>query len=57
MSRNIHTVTELTPVHEVCHVMCERNIHRVPVLRDGKVVGLVTAMDVVRTVAGGGQVE
>jgi len=32
-----------------------RSIHRIPVLRDGKVVGLVTAMDVVRMVADGKQ--
>ncbi|RJP71843.1 MAG: CBS domain-containing protein [Candidatus Abyssobacteria bacterium SURF_17] len=56
MSRNIQTVTESTPVPEVCKVMYERNIHRVPVIRDGKVVGLVTAMDVVRTVIEGRQI-
>jgi signal-transduction protein with cAMP-binding, CBS, and nucleotidyltransferase domain len=36
-------------------LMYDRSIHRIPVLRDGKVVGLVTAMDVVRMVADGKQ--
>jgi len=53
MSRNIMTATEDTPVCDICRLMFKHNIHRIPVLRDGKVVGLVTAMDVVRTVGEG----
>jgi CBS domain-containing protein len=53
MSRNIYSAAEDTPVCQICTLMFEHNIHRIPVLREGKVVGLVTAMDVVRTVAEG----
>jgi CBS domain-containing protein len=51
MSRTVYTATEQTPVCEVCKLMFAHNLHRIPVLRDGKVVGLVTAMDVIGAVA------
>ena len=53
MSRALHTATESTPVCDIAKTMNAHNVHRVPVLRDGKVVGLVTAMDVIKAVADG----
>lgn len=53
MSQPLYTATENTPVCDICKLMFTHNIHRIPILRDGTVVGLVTAMDVVRTVADG----
>ena len=53
MSRRLFTAAEDTPVCDICKMMFTHNIHRIPVLRNEKVVGLVTAMDVVRTVAEG----
>ncbi len=52
MARDMYTAEETTPVWEICRSMYARNVHRVPVVRDGKLVGLVTAMDVLRVVAG-----
>ena len=53
MSRTLYTATESTPVCEIARIMHVYNVHRVPVLRDGKVVGLVTAMDVLKVIGEG----
>ena len=55
MSRVLYTADESTPVREICRAMHMHNVHRIPVLRDGKVVGLVTAMDVLKAVSEGRQ--
>ncbi len=51
MTRKVYTALETTPVREICKIMQVRNVHRIPILRDDKLVGLVTAMDIVRMVA------
>ena len=51
MRREVFTATETTPVREICRIMYEKNVHRIPIIRDGTLIGLVTAMDIVRTVA------
>ena len=56
MSRTLHTATESTPVRDLCAVMHERKVHHIPILRDEKVVGLVTATDVIRTLANGREI-
>src|SRR5579884_2282510 len=53
MSRNITAVTEETPVDEIALLMSERKIKRVPVMRDDKLVGIVSRADIVRAVAEG----
>ena len=45
------TVTEDAPAREVAHLMHTKNIKRVPVLRDGKLVGIVARSDLVRALA------
>lgn len=42
MTRELTTVAETTPVIEAMHLMKERNIRRLPVLRDGRLAGLIT---------------
>ncbi|HXU11920.1 MAG TPA: CBS domain-containing protein [Candidatus Binatia bacterium] len=44
---------EDTPVTDVCRIMWSLRIHRVPVLRQGKVTGLVSSMDLCRAVIEG----
>ena len=39
---------EDTPTEEVARLMLERHIHRVLVTKDGKLVGVVSAMDILR---------
>lgn len=53
MSRTLYTADESVSVRELCVIMNKRKVHRLPILRDGKLVGLVTATDLIRTIAEG----
>lgn len=52
MSRNPVTVSVNDPVSEVARLMVERRIHRVPVVSDGRLEGIITSLDLVRLLAG-----
>ena len=51
MSAGVTTVTEDTPARDVAHLMHTKNIKRVPVVRDGKLVGIVARSDLIRALA------
>jgi CBS domain-containing protein len=51
MSKEIVFTDEKCPVEEVARLLEERRIKRVPVLRDGVLVGIVSRADVVRAMA------
>jgi CBS domain-containing protein len=53
MSHEIIAVSEETPVSESATLLTERKIKRVPVLREGKLVGIVSRADIVHAVAQG----
>jgi CBS domain-containing protein len=53
MSHEIIAVTEETAVGEIAMLLTERKIKRVPVVNDGKVVGIVSRADIVHAVAEG----
>jgi CBS domain-containing protein len=53
MSTEIVSVDEETPVNEIAAMLTERRIKRVPVVCQGKVVGIVSRADIVHAVAQG----
>jgi CBS domain-containing protein len=48
MMRQVVTVTEATPLEEVVALFVNRGLHPLPVVRDGRLVGLVGRADVLR---------
>jgi CBS domain-containing protein len=48
MSKYLITVSPETSLKEASRVMSKNKIHRLPVLKDGKLVGIVVASDFVR---------
>ena len=53
MTREVVTVEEETPLPEVARLLEEHRIKRVPVLRQGRVVGIVSRADLVRALMHG----
>ena len=48
MTRNLLTAEEDTPVEKIAKALEDRRIRRVPVVRDGKLVGIVSRADLIR---------
>jgi len=53
MSKDIISVNEETPVEEIANLFTTHKINRVPVLREKKLVGIVSRADIVRAIAMG----
>lgn len=53
MSSKVVSVTEDTPVEDVASLMIERKVRRVPVVREGRPIGIVTRGDLVRQALAG----
>jgi CBS domain-containing protein len=51
MTREVATVVEGTPIAEIADLLERRKIRRVPVTRNGKVVGIVSRSNIVRALA------
>lgn len=51
MSRGVISVSADTEVEQVQHLLTNQRIRRVPVVQDGKVVGIVSRSDLVRQIA------
>ena len=50
MTPDVISVTDYTPVAEIAALMIRHRVKRLPVLRDNKVVGIVSRADLVRTI-------
>jgi CBS domain-containing protein len=53
MSHDVIAISEETPVSEIAALLAARKIKRVPVVCDGKLVGIVSRADIVHAVAQG----
>src|ERR1700758_2502216 len=53
MSHDVVSVTELASLGEIADLMETKRIKRVPVLHDGKLVGIVSRADLLRVLASG----
>ena len=51
MTRDVVSVTDATPVADIAAVLETKGIKRVPVLRDGRLVGVVSRANLVRALA------
>ena len=51
MTTNVITVDEETEVEKVAELMVEKDINRIPVLKDGKLTGIVGRADIVKYIA------
>lgn len=45
MTRKVLTITEDTPIEEAARIMADNKIGGLPVMRDGKVIGMITETD------------
>ncbi len=54
MTRDVVSVTESAGIDEIANLLTRHRIKRVPVLRNGRVVGIISRADIVRTLARGG---
>ncbi len=51
MTREVISVTPETPVSDIVDLLARHKIKRVPVLKDGKLVGIVSRADIIRAMA------
>lgn len=57
MTRKIITVDEDTPIEEIAEILEKNQIKRVPVLRDGRLVGLVSRGNIIQQLACGRKIK
>lgn len=57
MSRSVVSVESSESIRRLAELMLEGHLHRLPVVDDGRLVGLVTSSDLIRAIADGRLVE
>jgi len=50
--KKVVTINEETPIDEIATIMNEKKIHLLPVLKEGRVVGIIGKKDLIRGIAG-----
>ena len=51
-TRNVITVEEETPIEDIATIMTEKKIHLLPVVKQGKLVGIIGKKDLIKGIAG-----
>jgi CBS domain-containing protein len=51
-TRDVITVDDETSVEDIATIMTEKKIHLLPVLKEGKLVGIIGKKDIIRGIAG-----
>ncbi|MEW6213822.1 MAG: CBS domain-containing protein [Nitrospirota bacterium] len=51
-TRNVIIVNEETSMEDIATIMTEKKIHLLPVLKEGKLVGIIGKKDLIKGVAG-----
>jgi len=51
-SGEVITVEEDTPLNDIATIMTEKKIHLLPVLKEGKIVGIIGKKDIIRAISG-----
>lgn len=51
MTTKLHTITPDETLETIATLMVEKKVNRLPVVEDGRLVGIITRSDVVRAVA------
>ena len=49
MTRDVISVDASTPLEEMATIMTEKGVHTIPVLEEGRLVGVIGKMDIVRS--------
>ena len=50
-TKRVISVDEDAPIDDVCRVLAERRIKKVPVVKDGRLVGTLSRRNIVRSLA------
>lgn len=53
MSRHLLSVTGDQPIRVAAQMLCDNHVHRLPVVKEGRLIGIVTAIDLVQQIADG----
>lgn len=48
-TEDLTSVTETTPIDEMATIMSEKNIHTLPVIKDGELLGVIGKKDIIKT--------
>ncbi len=51
-TRDVVTVDEETPMEDIATIMTEKKIHLLPVIKEGKIAGIIGKKDIIRGIAG-----
>ena len=54
MTKKVETVTEGADIKDIATLMINKRFHILPVMRNEKIVGIISKADIVRTIAKGG---